>query len=282
MDKANFLKGNADCVDIEEVVMVFVTTSTYVEVVKRVRMDLKWMDPSDVIELVGRYNSGRGHHSRLKIMPVNSELNWSAYKEMVAESEDRSLELFSTRKIGPRLNIDLNRRAFPISPVRDEYDPTMSQPPPFSQPHVERTNEDTTMGCSSISPVRNDQFEAAQREDDDLEGDDYEGDEAEHGLSENAVGDVEANCREEDMDHDLPYFRSHASDSEDDGPDEEVDEDGLTAIEAEAHKKVVGHRPSLFRDLSLVDKAKVDGGISALLGPRPSSKMDMKPKKVWD
>ena len=58
VDKANFLKGNVDCVDNEEVVMVFVTTPTYVEVVKRVRMDLKWMDPSDDIELVGRYNSG--------------------------------------------------------------------------------------------------------------------------------------------------------------------------------------------------------------------------------
>ena len=155
MDKANFLKGNADCVDIEEVVMVFVTTPTYVEVVKRVRMDLKWMDPSDDIELVGRYNSGRGHHNRLKIMPVNSELNWSAYKEMVAESEDRSLELFATRKIGPRLNIDLNWHAFPISPVRNEYDPTMRQPPPFSQPHVEPTYDDTTMEHSSMSPVLN-------------------------------------------------------------------------------------------------------------------------------
>ena len=72
VDKANFLKGNVDCVDNEEVVMVFVTTPTYVEVVKRVRMDLKWMDPSDVIELVGRYNSGRGHHSRLKIIDRKS------------------------------------------------------------------------------------------------------------------------------------------------------------------------------------------------------------------
>jgi hypothetical protein len=72
-----------------------------------------------------------------------------------------------------------------------------------------------------MSPVRNDQYEEEE-----TEGGDYEGDEAEHGLRENEVGDVEANCIEEDMDHDLPYLRSHASDSEDEGPDEDVDEDG--------------------------------------------------------
>jgi hypothetical protein len=127
-----------------------------------------------------------------------------------------------------------------------------------------------------MSPVRNDQYEEEE-----TEGGDYEGDEAEHGLRENEVGDVEANCIEEDMDHDLPYLRSHASDSEDEGPDEDVDEDGLTAKEAAAHKKVVGraHRPSLFRDLSLANKAIVDGGISRVLEPRVSAKKDRKPKK---
>jgi hypothetical protein len=127
-----------------------------------------------------------------------------------------------------------------------------------------------------MSPVRNDQYEEEE-----TEGGDYEGDEAEHGLRENEVGDVEANCIEEDMDHDLPYLRSHASDSEDEGPDEDVDEDGLTVKEAAAHKKVVGraHRPSLFRDLSLANKAIVDGGISRVLEPRVSAKKDRKPKK---
>ena len=82
VDKAAFLKGNTEC-DPEEVVMVFGTSPTYAEVVEKVRNDLKWMEPSDVYELVGRYNAGFGHHNRLKIMPINSELNWSAYKEMV-------------------------------------------------------------------------------------------------------------------------------------------------------------------------------------------------------
>ncbi|KAK1651957.1 hypothetical protein QYE76_069762 [Lolium multiflorum] len=73
--------------------------------------------------------------------------------------------------------------------------------------------------------VRNDQYEVEE-----TEGGDYEGDEAEHGLRENEVGDVESNFLEEDMDHDLPYLRSHASDSEDEGPSEDVDEDGLRGI----------------------------------------------------
>jgi hypothetical protein len=63
---------------------------------------------------------------------------------------------------------------------------------------------------------------------------------------------------------------------EDVGPDEDVDEDGLTAKDAKVHKKAAGwdHRPSLFRDPSLANKAIVDGGISKVLEPRSSSKRD--------
>jgi hypothetical protein len=75
------------------------------------------------------------------------------------------------------------------------------------------------------------------------------------------------------MDHDILYSRCYASDSNDDGPDEEVDEKGFTASEAEAHDKVLGrdHPIPLFRDLSLVDEATVDGGKGIVLGPRPTS-----------
>jgi hypothetical protein len=136
MNKAAFLKGNAECVDPKEVVMVFTTSPTYAEVVERIRFDLKWMEPSDACELIGRYNAGFGHHNWLKIMPVDSELNWSAYKEIVEGSQDKSLELFATRKFVARLSIDLNRHASPCA--RDEpsehrsadvYDTRMSQPP---------------------------------------------------------------------------------------------------------------------------------------------------------
>jgi hypothetical protein len=51
---------------------VFITSPTYSEVVERARMDLNWIDPSDVFELVGRYNVGFGHHNHLKITSLDS------------------------------------------------------------------------------------------------------------------------------------------------------------------------------------------------------------------
>jgi hypothetical protein len=69
------------------------------------------MDPSDVVELEGRHNAGFGIHFRWKIMRINSEQRWGAYKEVVAESLDKALELFATKKIGGTLHVDLNRSA---------------------------------------------------------------------------------------------------------------------------------------------------------------------------
>jgi hypothetical protein len=43
-----------------------------------------------------------------------------------------------------------------------------------------------------------------------MDGDEFEGDESEAYLRDHYVGDVEANCMEEDMDHDIPYNRSYA------------------------------------------------------------------------
>jgi hypothetical protein len=78
-------------------------------------MDLKWTEPSDVCKLVGRYNAEFGHHNILKVMSVDYELNWSAYKETVAGSQDKYLELFSTSTVGALFGIDLNRHAFPCT-----------------------------------------------------------------------------------------------------------------------------------------------------------------------
>jgi hypothetical protein len=61
------------------------------------------------------------------------------------------------------------------------------------------------------------------------------------------------------MDHEIPYNRCYTSESEDEGPEEELDEEGFTAKEVKIFKKVVGrdHRIPLFRDLSLANKAVV-------------------------
>ena len=153
VDYPSFEKGDAEYGDPEELVLVFGTSPSLVEVVEEVRRKLKWMDESDVVELVGRYNVGFGH-IRWKTMSLNSELHWEAYKESVLASEVKSLELFARKKVGARLHIDLNRRASPSqasSPVRDDpnvnpdvYDTTMSQQPPMTQ---------------DFSPIRNDQYD---------------------------------------------------------------------------------------------------------------------------
>jgi hypothetical protein len=131
VDKEAFVKGNIDD-DLEEVVLVFEHTPTYAEMVAKVRDKLKWLDPSDVVEMDGRHNVGFRMHNRWKTIPLNSEERWVAYKEVVAESHVKALELFDTKKVNCRLQIDLNRHASPLhgSPPMTQDDlsqPTMTQ-----------------------------------------------------------------------------------------------------------------------------------------------------------
>ena len=55
VDKGAFQKGNIEH-DPEEVVLVFDRDPNYEELVKKVRIELNWIDPNDVVELVGRHN----------------------------------------------------------------------------------------------------------------------------------------------------------------------------------------------------------------------------------
>ena len=50
VDKDAFLKGNMEP-DPDEVDLVFERSPTYAEVLKQVRIELNWMNPSDIIEL---------------------------------------------------------------------------------------------------------------------------------------------------------------------------------------------------------------------------------------
>ena len=267
VDKEAFLKGNIDH-DPEEIVVLFDRSPNYVELMKKVRIALNWKDPNDLVQLEGRHNVGFGMHTRWKTMPLNSESCWSVYKEMVSGSQDKALELFVTKKVDSRVHIDLNRCA------SHEVHDTTSSPPRMTQNEMSQPTITQQEASQPPSPIRNDHYQAPEEE-----IDEDEGDEGEVELHNNYVGDVEAYVMLEDMNHDIPYTRGYASDSEDEGPLEDVDEDGFTAKEAELFKKVVGrdHRTSLFHDLSLADKAVVDGGASKLLGPRPTSKKDMDP-----
>ena len=141
------------------------------------------MEENDGVDLVGRYNVGYGQHICSKIMPLDSEFHWEAYKESALTSQDKSFELFAMKVVCARLHIDLNRCASSCdvrSPVQDSahvnldvYDTTMSQPP-MTQP---------------FSPVRNDQVD---NEDLHMDGGEFKGDESEAYIHDHYVGDVEA------------------------------------------------------------------------------------------
>ena len=292
VDFPAFFKGDLDYVDPEEIVMVFDTSPSFAGVVEKVRSELNWMDQRDVVDLKGRYNVGFDHYIRWKMMPLKCENHWQAYKEIVLASQDKSLELFAVKRVGARVHIDLNRQPSTsdasspvqhneprVNPESEVYDTRMSQPP-LTQPLSPTLNNqygegDGDEGVGDETRADGDEAVDDEGDGDEAANDEFEGHEGEgYGmercLHNHDIGDVEANCYEETMDHDIPYARSYALDSEDEGPDEEIDEDGLTAKEAKAFMNAFGrdHRTSLFSDLSLSDKAIVDGGTSKILGPR--------------
>ena len=71
VDKDAFLKGNIEP-DPDEVGLVFEHSPTYAEVLNKVRIQLNWLDTSDVVELEGRHNAGHGVHLRWKFLRINS------------------------------------------------------------------------------------------------------------------------------------------------------------------------------------------------------------------
>ncbi|KAE8777983.1 hypothetical protein D1007_49211 [Hordeum vulgare] len=101
-------------------------------------------------------------------------------------------------------------------------------------------------------------------------------------LHDNNLGDLDKYNLQETMDHSIPYSRGYAFESDDEGPDEEVDEEGFTAKEAEAFTNVLkrDHRTPLFEDLILADEAVVDGGEGILFGVRPPSHRDTHGKSI--
>ncbi|KAE8815994.1 hypothetical protein D1007_06534 [Hordeum vulgare] len=129
----------------------------------------------------------------------------------------------------------------------------------------------------ALTPNSKIQDEALQEENN--EHDDDENDNV--VLHENNLGDLYKYYLQETMDHSIPYSRDYASESDDDDPNEEVDEERFTTKEVEAFKKVLrrDHRTPLFGDLSLADEVVFYGGKGILLGVRPTSHWDKDGKK---
>ena len=242
VDKDAFLKGNIE-LDPDEIDLVFESSPNYAEVLEQVRIELHWNEPSDIVELEGRHNVEFGMHIRWKTMRINSEPRWIVYKETVLESQDKALELFATKKVDGNLHLDLNRCASPF---------VARSPPPMNQEQM------------TEPPM-------TQDEELDKENDEYESDENDIELNDNNVGDLDTYLMQENMDHSIPYSRCYVSDSDDDGPDEDIDEEGFTAKEAERAEiftKVTGRdiRIPLFRDVSLAVAVPSSGISFSLLG----------------
>ncbi|KAE8791273.1 hypothetical protein D1007_34267 [Hordeum vulgare] len=260
VDKDAFLKGNIDP-DPDELDMVFDLCPSYAELLEQVRKDLNWMDPSDVVEFAGRHNVGFRMHIRWKTMRVNSKQRWLAYKDTVAESLDKALELFAMKTNVPNL-LDLNRVS---SSIVEAIPATI--------------NEEASIEPLSCVYEAN---EEVNIEHEPLVQANYEHYDDGNVLHDNNLGDLDKYNLQETMDHSIPYSRGYASESDDEGPDEEVDEEGFTAKEAEAFTKVLkrDHRTPLFEDLSLADEAVVDGGEDILFGVRPPSHRDTHGKNI--
>ncbi|KAE8805363.1 hypothetical protein D1007_18602 [Hordeum vulgare] len=263
VDKDAFLKGNIDP-DPDELDMVFDLCPSYGELLEQVRKDLNWMDPSDVVEFDGRHNVGFGMHIRWKTMRVNSEQRWLAYKDTVAESLDKALELFAIKTNVPNL-LDLNRVASSIVEAIPATINKEANIEPLSC--VYEANEEVNIEHQPLVEAND------EHDDDENDG---------NVLHDNNLGDLDKYNLQETMDHSIPYSRGYASESDDEGPDEEVDEEGFTAKEAEAFTNVLkrDHRTPLFEDLSLADEAVVDGGEGILFGVRPPSHRDTHGKNI--
>ena len=143
VDKDAFLKGNIEP-DPDELDLVFERSPNYAEVLEQVGIDLHWNEASDVVELEGRYNVGFGMHIRWKTMRINSEQRWVAYKETMAESQDKALELFATKKVDATSHVDLNRRSSPF----DSW-----SPPPMNQEEMSEPPMTQHEARQTLSPI---------------------------------------------------------------------------------------------------------------------------------
>ena len=118
------------------------------------------------------------------------------------------------------MHLDLNRYASPL---------VASSPPPMNQDEMSEPNL-TQQVRPTLSPISNNQNEVLQEENVEYEDNDNEVD-----LHDNNVGDLDKYYKQETMDPSIPYSHGYASESDDEGPDEEVDEEGFTVKEAEAY-----------------------------------------------
>ncbi|KAE8810066.1 hypothetical protein D1007_13273 [Hordeum vulgare] len=196
VDKDAFLKGNIDP-DPDELDIVFNLCPSYGELLEQVRKDLNWMDPSDVVEFDGRHNVGFGIHFRWKTMRVNFEQRWLAYKDTLAESLDKALELFAIKINVPNL-LDLNRVASSI---------VEAIPAPIN----EKANIEPLSCVDEANEEVNIEHEPLVEANDEHDDDENDG----NVLHDNNLGDLNKYNLQETMDHSIRQwtilFRIHVA-----------------------------------------------------------------------
>ncbi|KAE8783553.1 hypothetical protein D1007_42970 [Hordeum vulgare] len=193
----------------------------------------------------------------MKTMPIKSNLHWVAYKEVVASSVAKSLEVFASLVVNaPLFHVDLSQ------PLVDDLSSYSSVPPIVEHKVEVEANEYPQYEFGGSSPMK---------------ADGHDSDE-EYERCHNIVGDLKAQVRHDNMDRDIVYQRACVDDSDDEGSVNELDDDGFTKKEAEWYTKITSrdHKVPLFGDISLADTAIVDGGKSKTIEARmfPSSTSD--------
>ncbi|KAE8801664.1 hypothetical protein D1007_22696 [Hordeum vulgare] len=152
----------------------------------------------------------------MKTMCINSDLHWVTYKEVVASSVVKSIEVFASKAVTtPLLHVDLNQ------PLVHDLSPISSVPPIVEHKVEVEVNEYPQYEFGGSAPIKDDGHDSDE----------------EYERHHNIVGDVEDQVRHDDMDPDIVYQRACVDEWDDEGPANELDEDGFTQKEAEWYTK---------------------------------------------
>ncbi|KAE8790707.1 hypothetical protein D1007_34912 [Hordeum vulgare] len=178
-------------------------------------------------------------------MPITSDLHWDVYKEQAEKSYDKSIELFATKVEPPWAEIDLNRlvsssmterTSVPFVEQRIMIDASNA----YSQPPTSKESEVEFHAPNACSPAQTSQANKVD-----------------------VIASEEVILKDGDGDVDGDFDEVEEGFHDDEGPQEELDEDGFTKEENQIHVELIGmkKRTHLFRDLSLAHKTVVDGGM---------------------
>ncbi|KAE8803442.1 protease 2 [Hordeum vulgare] len=164
--------------------------------------------------------------------PANSEA-----ARALARGDYKSIELFAMKVEPPQAEIDLNRlvsspmterTSVPSVEQRIMIDAANAYRQPKSKVEFHAPNAIRPSPTSQANEVDVIASEEVILKDGDVDCDFDEVEEGFHGID---IGDLDAYIAQKEMDCELPFRRLYGYDSNDEGPREELDEDGFTKEE---------------------------------------------------